>query len=150
MPTHLHSLLYRMTINISSTPSRQIEIETKFVNEGFVKMQNRILISSGFLFDRGSQQQNSGKLKPKPKPSVKIITKLNSKPKPSKIVFQEADAEAEANRSRMFGSRSRPGSQHFRKKGGFRKPRPKPKPASNPTLLTSLHVIGPKEINTHE
>ena len=37
----------------------------------------------------------------------------------------------------MLGSRSRPGSQHFCEKPGFRKPKPRPKPASCPTLVIS-------------
>ena len=52
-----------------------------------------------------------------------------------KTAFKDAEAEAEANNFRMLGSRSRHGSQHFREKPGFRKPKRKPKPASNPTLV---------------
>ena len=51
-----------------------------------------------------------------------------------KKAFKEA--EAEANNVLMLGSRSRLGSQHFRENPDFRKP--KPKPASNPTLSWTL------------
>ena len=67
------------------------------------------------------------------KPDVKDITK--PKPNPSKTAFKEAETEAEARNFSILGSRSRPRSQHFRETSGFRRPKPKPKPASNPTLL---------------
>ena len=47
----------------------------------------------------------------------------------------------------MLGSRSRPGSQHFREKPGFRKPKPRPKPASNPTLVASSEDVTPRVAN---
>ena len=46
--------------------------------------------------------------------------------------FKEAEAEAETNNIKMFGSRSRPGSQHLHKNRGFRKPKTKPKPKPTP------------------
>ena len=66
----------------------------------------------------------------KPKLAIKNIAEPKPRPNPSKTAFKETEAKAEANNFWMLGSRSQPGSQHFREKPGFRKP----KTASNPTL----------------
>ena len=62
---------------------REVEIETKFVDEGFIKTP----------VNRESQTQKSGKPEPKPKPAVKKEAEAKS----IKTAFKEAEAEADAN-----------------------------------------------------
>ena len=100
------------------------------MNEGFIKKP----------IETRKPDTNIREAKTEAEAGRKNITKPKPKPNPSKTTFDEAEAEAEANKFRMLGSRSGPGSQHFREKPGFWKS--KPKPASSPTLVdTSTTTI---------
>ena len=84
---------------------RKIEIETRFLKDGFIKtpIEPR---KPGTKFREAETEAEAGRKK---------YYKAEPKPSPSKTTFKEAEAEAKANNFRMFGSRSLPGSKHFAK-----------------------------------